>query len=294
MAARYLISALGGAGALGIRRGSLPVLSARFLDPGRRARCRSVLEDGTRRVLLDCAHACRSGHVPARPRVVPAPGRSVCGRVLCAESVSLADRLLAERIRRTSGRHTAAPSAAVYSAAQGAWLSSGVVVESHAGGGMADERTRSGDDPLLSGWAGVALRDDWGRACNRRWTTVASTDLASSQTDNAGNVPGGRPGLVLSAPGHLRTGMDQHQRGAVTRCASAGQFYFHYHRRPRSQPLQSAGFDDSVYRNRRPGFRDLVFPPDEARRDSCPRLSSSAQRDWGSAPADANFRLGRR
>src|ERR1700730_14913838 len=99
MAARYLISALGGAGTLGIRRGSLPVLSARILDAGRGARCRSALEDGAGRVLLDCAHACRGDHVPARPRVVPAPGRSVCGRVLCTESLSPADRLLAERIR---------------------------------------------------------------------------------------------------------------------------------------------------------------------------------------------------
>jgi len=43
MEARHRISALGGAGELGIRRGSLPVLSARFLDAGRRARSDSAL-----------------------------------------------------------------------------------------------------------------------------------------------------------------------------------------------------------------------------------------------------------
>src|SRR5882762_457103 len=131
----HCISALGGTGTLGLRRGSLPVLSTRFLDAGRRTRCCSALEDGAGRVLLDCAHACRSGHVPAGPRVVPGPGRSVCGRILCAESLSLADRLLAERIRRTAGRRSAAPSAALSSAYKGAWLAPDAVVESHAGGG---------------------------------------------------------------------------------------------------------------------------------------------------------------
>src|SRR5467141_2638954 len=185
MAARYLISALGGAGALGIRRSSLPVLSARFLDPGRRARCRSALEDGTRRVLLDCAHACRSGHVPARPRVFPAPGRFVCGRVLCAESLSSADRLLAERIRRTSGRRSAAASAALSLAAQGAWLSPDAGVESHAGGGVADKPARGCDDPLLSSWAG-------------NFFGGAEAILASAVANGARHRIRRRPGLVLS------------------------------------------------------------------------------------------------
>ncbi len=35
----------------------------------------SALEDGAGRVLLDRAHACRSVHVPARPRVAPGRGR---------------------------------------------------------------------------------------------------------------------------------------------------------------------------------------------------------------------------
>src|SRR3981189_3208759 len=103
MEARYLISALGGAGALGIRRSSLPILSARFLDAGCSARCRSALEDGAGRVLLDCDYACRRCHVPTRPRVVPAPGRFICGRVLRAESLSSADCLLAGRPPGTPG-----------------------------------------------------------------------------------------------------------------------------------------------------------------------------------------------
>src|SRR6202521_2628539 len=150
----HRISALGGSGTLGIRRGSLPVLSARFLDAWRSPWCGSALEDSAGRVLLDCAHACRSGHVQARPRVVPGPGRFVCRCVLCAESLSLADRLLAERLRRTSGRRPAAASAALSSAAQGVWLSPDPLDESHAGGGLADEPARSRDDPLLSGWPG--------------------------------------------------------------------------------------------------------------------------------------------
>src|SRR5260370_17566144 len=88
MAARYLISALGGAGALGIRRGSLPVLSAHFLDPGRGARCRFALENGAGRVLLDGAHACRSGHVPACPRGVPPSGPFVSRPLLRPQSLS--------------------------------------------------------------------------------------------------------------------------------------------------------------------------------------------------------------
>src|SRR6266849_6483235 len=249
----HRISALGGAGALGIWRGSLPVLSARFLDTGRRARCRSAVEDGAGRVLLDGAHTCRSGHVPGRPRVVPARGRFVCGRVLCAESLSLADRLLAERIRRTSGRRSAAASAALSLAAQGAWLSPHAVVESHAGGSVADEPARSSDDPLLSGWPGNFV----GRA---------EAIMASAVANGARHRVRRRPGLVLSASGYPRTGMDQPQRGTVTRRAAATQFYFHYHRRFRSQPLQSSVFDHTACRNQRPGFHDLVFPPDEARR----------------------------
>src|SRR5258707_1118565 len=86
------------------------LLSSRFLDAGCRPRRHSALEDGAWRILLDCAHACRSIHVPARPRVVPRPGRPVCGRVLCVESLPLADHLLAERIRPVAGPPRASPS----------------------------------------------------------------------------------------------------------------------------------------------------------------------------------------
>src|ERR1019366_9394463 len=102
MEARHRLSALGGARVLGVRRGSLPILSSRFVDSGRRARGCSALEGGAGRVLLDCAHARRSLHVPAGPRVAPRPGRAVCGRVLRAESLPLVDRLLAKRLRRTT------------------------------------------------------------------------------------------------------------------------------------------------------------------------------------------------
>ncbi len=149
MEGRHRISALGGTGGLGIRRASLPVLSPRFLDPGRSARCCSALEDRAGRVLLDCAHVCRSSHVPARPRVAPCPRRVVCRRVLCAQSLPLVDRLLAECIRRTAGCATVAADAALSSAAP-VRLSSYTVVESHAGRRLADERPRSPDDPLLS------------------------------------------------------------------------------------------------------------------------------------------------
>src|SRR5208282_2581867 len=150
MEARHRISALGGTGVLGIWRGSLPVLSPGFLDSGRRARCGFALDDGAGRVLLDCAHACRSGHVPARPRVAPARGRVVCGRVLCPESLPLANRLLAERIRRTAGCGAATAYAALSSAdlfaGTQACLSPDAGVESYAGRSLDDERTCGRDD----------------------------------------------------------------------------------------------------------------------------------------------------
>src|SRR5208282_358097 len=164
MEAGHRISALGGARALGIWRGSLPVLSACFLGAGRRARRGSALEGGAGRVLLDGAHAGRSGHVPARPRVAPGRGRVVRGLVLCAESLPFADRLLAERLRRIAGCGAATASAALSSAAlfagTRAWLSPDALVESHAGRSMADERAGGRDDPLLNGWAGLALGCD--------------------------------------------------------------------------------------------------------------------------------------
>src|ERR1700687_3341674 len=193
----HRISALGGAGALGIRRGALPVLSTRFLDSRCCARCRSALEDGPGRVLLDCAHPCRSGHVPAGPRVAVVPGRVVCGSVLCAQSLPLVDRLLAERLRRTAGRGLAAASAAVYAAAQRARLSPDALVESHPGRRLADERTRGRDDPLLNGRGGVALGCGWGRKSGRAGTIMESTNLASPRPDGAGDGPGSRPRLVL-------------------------------------------------------------------------------------------------
>ena len=183
MEAWHRISALGGAGVLGIRRYPLPVLSARFLDSGRRARCGSALEDGAGRVLLDRAHACRSVHVPARPRVAPGRGRSVCGRVLCAESLPLADRLLAERIRRTAGGRAVAASAALSSAdlfaGIRAWSSPDAGAESHTGRSLAHERTGGGDDALRDGRAGSRLLCDWSRTRARESTIMGPTVLAS-------------------------------------------------------------------------------------------------------------------
>src|SRR5450631_796554 len=233
MEGRHRISALGGAGALGIWRSSVPVLSTRFLGSGGRARVRSTVEDGAGRILLDCACACRSVHVPAGPRVVPGPGRVVCGPVLCAESLPPVDRLLAERIRRIVGRGPAAASAALSSAAQPArcwprrnsqvWRSPDFVFESHAGRSLADKSTGGRNDPLLSGRAGGAL----GRAGSRARTIMGSTDLAAPRPDDTGYAYGSRPRLVLSAPGNLRTGMDQRQRSAVARSPAAGEFPSH-------------------------------------------------------------------
>src|ERR1019366_7577457 len=152
----HRLSALGGSGVLGVRRGSLPVLSSRFVDSGRRARGGSALEDGAGRGLLDCAHARRSLHVPAGPRVAPRPGRAVCGRVLRAESLPLVDRLLAKRLRRTTGLGPSASCSALSTAdlfaGTRAWLSPGAVVDPHARRRLADERTRGRHNSLLGCW----------------------------------------------------------------------------------------------------------------------------------------------
>src|SRR5271166_626662 len=93
--------------------------------------------------------------------------------------------------------------------------SSDAVVESYAGGCLADELARGCDHPLLNGWTGVALRSGTDRAGGRRQTLVDS-NLAASCPDSDGDAPRSRPCFVLSAPSHLRTEMDQPQRGAVT------------------------------------------------------------------------------
>src|SRR5208282_1795402 len=186
--------------------------------------------DGAGRLLLDRAHACWSGHVPARPRVAPGRGRIVCGRFLCAESLSFSDRLLAERIRRTAGGGAVAASTALSSAdlfaGIRAWLSPDAGVGSHAGRSLADERSGGRDDVLHDGRAGVGLLCDWGRARARQSTIMGSTVLASFSSglspDGDGDAPRSRPSLVLSATGNLRTRMDQHQPGAVAGSPAAG------------------------------------------------------------------------
>src|SRR5208283_3638440 len=306
MEAWHRLSTLGSAGALGIWRGSLPILSARLLDPGRRARCGPALESGAGRVLLDRAHACRSVHVPAGAAVAPGSGRAVCRCVLCAESLPLANRLLAERLRRTLGCGPASAIAALSSAALfagiRAWLSPDTMAEFYAGRGLANERTCGGDDPLLSRRTDVDpccdSGCDWRRARRRRAAILESTELATPSSDlgpySAGDAPRSRPRLVLSASRYLRTEVDRCQPGAVTGSTAAGQFPFQDHCRSRSQSLQSSRLNRSASRNRRPHVRDLVFK-EEARRDSRPRLSGRAQRDrrlCRSSLLDASHRLG--
>src|ERR1019366_2338514 len=289
MEARHRLSALGGARVLGVRRGSLPVLSSRFVDSGRRARGCSALEDGAGRVLLDCAHARRSLHVPAGPRVAPRPGRAVCGRVLRAESLPLVDRLLAKRLRRTTGLGPSATGTALSTAdlfaGTRAWLSPGAVVDAHARRRLADERTRGRHDSLLGGWAGAGFGD--ARA-------VMGATLASAVANSPSHRPWRRLGVVLFDSHRLRNALGQYRRGAVAGGPSAGQFSFHHHRRSRSQPFQFFGFDRGARGNRPPRPRDLGFAEEETRRDSRPRLSSRAQRDGVGITVDAAFRLGRR
>src|ERR1035438_7801428 len=163
METRHRLSALGGAGALGIRRGSLLVLSAGFLDTRRRARCCTALEDGAGRVLLDRARTCRRGYVQPCPALAPGTGRAICRCVLCAESLPFANRPLAERLCGTAGCGAAATFAALSPATQSfttqrARRAPDTGVESHAGGGLAYELAGSGYHPLLSGRAGAGPR----------------------------------------------------------------------------------------------------------------------------------------
>src|ERR1035437_9404618 len=306
MEARHRLSALGGARVLGVRRGSLPVLSSRFVDSGRRARGGSALEDGAGRVLLDCAHARRSLHVPAGPRVAPRPGRAVCGRVLRAESLPLVDRLLAKRLRRTTGLGPSATCSALSTAdlfaGTRAWLSPGAWVDPHARRRLADERTRGRHNSLLGCWTGAGF----GGA-----RAVMGATMASAVADSASHRPWRRLGVVLFDSHRLRNALGQYRRGAVAGGPSAGQFSFHHHRRSRSQPFQLFGFDRGARGNRPPRRSNVGFPPlvDETRRDSRPRrgpqtarfsragvvrLSGRAQRDGAGNRVDAAFRLGHR
>src|ERR1700722_5606427 len=107
----HRLSALGGAGTLGVWRSSLLVLSTGLLDPRRCARRGAAVENDTGRVLLDRTGACGNGHVPPCPAVASGSGRNVCRRVLRAESLPLADRVLAQRLCRTTGVGVPAPSA---------------------------------------------------------------------------------------------------------------------------------------------------------------------------------------
>ena len=94
---------MGGAGALGIWRAAIPVLSAGIMDAGSGiGRCFAV-EGGTRRILPDSAHIGRSVHVQARPRVAAAEGRDVCRGALCTESLPFVDCVLAQRLCRIAG-----------------------------------------------------------------------------------------------------------------------------------------------------------------------------------------------
>src|ERR1700688_3177642 len=91
---------MGGAGALGIWRTAIPVLSSGIVDAGSRIGRRFAVEDGTRRILPDSAHVGRSVHVQARSSVAAAAGRDVCRGVLCPESLPFVNRLLAQRLCR--------------------------------------------------------------------------------------------------------------------------------------------------------------------------------------------------
>src|ERR1700722_5142202 len=94
---------MGGAGALGIWRAAIPVLSAGIVDAGSGiGRCFAV-EGRTRRILPDSAHVGRSVHVQARSGVAAAEGCDVCRGVLCLESLPSVNCVLAQRLCRIAG-----------------------------------------------------------------------------------------------------------------------------------------------------------------------------------------------
>src|SRR5208282_1819821 len=146
---RRRLSALGGAGAVGVWRAALPVLSASFLDIGRRARRDIAMENCARRLLLDRTHARGSRHVPRCQPLAAASGCTFCRRILRPEPLPLADPLLAERLRGIVGGATAAASLAVCLAPQRSWPPPDLVAESGARRGLAHKCTRGPDDPIF-------------------------------------------------------------------------------------------------------------------------------------------------
>ena len=256
MEAWHRLSALGGAGALGIWRGSLSFLSARFMDAWRRAWRHLAVESCTRGLLLDCSDTGWSSDVPACAPVASDEGCVICGDLLRVESLPFVDCLLAERVCRVArGNFVTAGVLFLLRLNNTAWCHRSSLGSTSVGSSSSaatsstkDEFNKPGEFnratlclslTLAAAWltnlpAAIMIHYSVGGLALLLAGRAITTERASTQRlwsprvwhpllrDGVGCSYGDRPGIVLSVAGDLRTALDRCRSGALTGGTAAG------------------------------------------------------------------------